>query len=333
MTPLYAFELSGEHPTLPLSEAQALLEICSDRYEVRHIWERCLVVEASNLNLATLKSRLGMTHRVIQVLALAKADLDSVAEAAKDISIPQLRYRMRAKRLGNSTLPSNQVEQKVGAIFWGRGYRADLNDPEVDLRAIITKDQVVLGQEMIAADRRGFRSRRPHLKPFFHPGTMGAKLARALVNLSQVPAGDWLLDPLSGTGGFLVEAGLMNIKGIGLDVQEEIVRGAKANLQGLNCQLMVGDAMNIPLRDESVEGAVSDAPYGRSALVKAGSRDELVGRCLEEVYRVLISGRKMVFVDDRPIEHLIEDSGFDVLELHKERVHRSLTRHIFVCKK
>jgi tRNA (guanine10-N2)-dimethyltransferase len=58
-----------------------------------------------------------------------------------------------------------------------------------------------------------------------------------------------------------------------------------------------------------------------------------VSQCLEEVYRVLIPGRKMVFVDDRPIEHLIEDSGFNVLELHKERVHRSLTRHIFVCKK
>jgi tRNA G10 N-methylase Trm11 len=40
----------------------------------------------------------------------------------------------------------------------------------------------------------------------------------------------------------------------------------------------------------------------------------------------------MVFVDDRPVGELIVEAGFEVLEVHRERVHRSLTRQIYVCR-
>jgi tRNA (guanine10-N2)-dimethyltransferase len=90
--------------------------------------------------------------------------------------------------------------------------------------------------------------------------------------------------------------------------------------------------MALPLKDRSVEAAVSDAPYGRSALIQAGSRDELLAGSLAELRRVLIPGRRMVFVDDRPVGELIVEAGFEVLEVHRERVHRSLTRQIYVCR-
>jgi len=96
--------------------------------------------------------------------------------------------------------------------------------------------------------------------------------------------------------------------------------------------LMVGDAMRLPLKDRSVEVAVSDAPYGRSALIQTGSRDELLVGSLSELRRVLVPKRRMVYVDDRPVGDFVEDAGFEVLEVHAERVHRSLTRQIFVCR-
>jgi len=40
----------------------------------------------------------------------------------------------------------------------------------------------------------------------------------------------------------------------------------------------------------------------------------------------------MIYVDDRPVGGAIEEAGVEVLEVHQERVHRSLTRHIFVCR-
>jgi len=59
--------------------------------------------------------------------------------------------------------------------------------------------------------------------------------------------------------------------------------------------------MALLLKDRSVEAAVSDAPYSRSALIQAGSRDELLGGSLAELRRVLVPGRRMIYVDDRPV--------------------------------
>jgi len=338
MAARYAFELSGEHPTIPRSEALSLLAINSSGYRAVYEGERCLVVDAGDLDLslspslARLGARMAMTHRIVEVAAEAEPTAEGVAEAAAGLDLLDRTYRVRAKRLGDAPLASDEVERKVGSVLWRRGYHADLAEPEMEIRAIITADRIILGREVARSDRTGFRDRRPHLKPFFHPGTMLPKLARALVNLSQVREGERLLDPFSGTGGFLVEAGLMGVRGLGVDVQEEIVRGAQSNLEGLDCTLMVGDAMRLPLKDESVEAAVSDAPYGRSALIQAGSRDELLAGSLSELRRVLVPGRRMVFVDDRPVGGAIEEAGFEILEAHQERVHRSLTRHIFVCR-
>ncbi|KUK44373.1 MAG: RNA methylase family UPF0020 protein [Methanothrix harundinacea] len=328
----YAFELSGEHPTIPRSEACALLEVCSSGHGVVSDRERCLVVEARDLNLSGLGARMAMTHRVVEILAETEPTPDGVSIAANELDLPARTYKVRAKRLGKTPLGSDDVERMVGSVLWKRGYKADLKDPEIEIRAIVTEERVFLGQEVARADRAGFRARRPHMKPFFHPGTMLPKLSRALVNLSRVRKGERLLDPFTGTAGFLVEAGLMGIRGLGVDVQEDIVRGAKSNLVGLDGTLIVGDAMRLPLNDDSIDAVVSDAPYGRSALIQAGSRDELLEGSLAELRRVLIPKRRMIYVDDRPVGGSIEDSGFEVVEVHKERVHRGLTRQIFVCR-
>jgi tRNA (guanine10-N2)-dimethyltransferase len=328
----YVLELSGEHSTIPKSEACALLEICSSEYRVVSHLERCIVVEAKNLDLSRLGRRMAMTHRVVEVAAESEPTPEAVAEAAKGLDLPLKTYRIRAKRLGDAALGSDEVERKVGSVLWRRGYKADLKSPDIEIRAMVAKERVFLGREVASADRAGFLARRPHKKPFFHPGTMLPKLSRALVNLAMVKEGERLLDPFSGTAGFLVEAGLVGIRGLGLDVQEEIVLGSKSNLEGLDCTLLVGDAARLPLKDKSIEGAVSDAPYGRSALIQAGSRDELLAGSLAELRRVLVPKRRMIYVDDRPVGGFIEDAGFEILESHAERVHRSLTRHIFVCR-
>lgn len=309
-----------------------MLEICSSGFRVIFDLDRCLVVEAQNLDLLSLGSRMAMTHRVVEVAAESDPNPESLADAAKDLDLPNKTYKVRAKRLGDAPLMSDEVERVVGSVLWRRGYKADLKDPEIEIRAIVAKERVFLGREVACSDRSGFRARRPHKKPFFHPGTMLPKLSRALVNLSRVREGERLLDPFSGTAGFLVEAGLVGIKGLGLDVQEGIVLGSKSNLEGLDCTLLVGDAARLPLKDGSIEGAVSDAPYGRSALIQAGSRDELLAGSLAELRRVLVPKRRMIYVDDRPVGGFIEDAGFEILESHAERVHRSLTRHIFVCR-
>ena len=330
---LYAFHLSGEHETLPRSEALALLEIYSARFKEICILDQCLLAEAEDLDVEALELRLGMTHSVIEVLAVCDASIDALAKAVRDVELPSKPYRIRAKRIKHADLKADQVEREIGKWLHRRGYRADLQNPEVDLKALITEEKLIFGIEIARPDRSGFEDRRPHLKPFFHPGVLMPRIARTLVNIVQARPGERLLDSFAGTGGILVEACLIGIRGLGVDVQRSLIRGATANIIGLNCNLVLGDAKRLPLRDDSIDAAVLDIPYGRSASIRAKSRDELLEKSLTELNRVLEPSKKMAIIADRPIDGYLKDAGFNVIEIHKERVHRSLTRHIFICSK
>ena len=329
----YAFELSGEHESLPRCEALALVEAFSTRFSEIEFIEQCLIVEAEDLDVETIGRRLAMTHRIIEVLAVCPADLDALAEAASCLQLPPKKYLVRARRIRNAAPPADAVEHEVGRILFARGYRADLSHPELLLRAIITSGKIVLGVEVARTDRSSFEMRRPHLKPFFHPGVLMPRMARSLVNLTQVRAGEILLDPFAGTCGILIEACLIGVNGVGIEVQPRLVNGALCNLKGLDCSLLLGDAKRLPLKDASIDAAVLDTPYGRSAKIMAASKELLLKESLEELFRAIRPGRRMAIVADRSIEEMIEEVGFVLLQKHTDRVHRSLTRQIFICRR
>ena len=327
----YAFELSGEHETLPRNEAIALAEIYSTGFRETAFFDQCLIIEAEDLDLEMLGKRLALTHRIIEVLAICDASTPgSLAEAASSIPLPRKKYKVRARRIKDSLPKADEVEREVGRYLFRRGYQADLKNPEMVLRAIITDGKIIIGLEAAKTDRSSFEGRRPHLKPFFHPGVLMPRMARSLVNISQVRAGERLLDPFAGTCGILIEACLIGIEGVGIEVQSRLVKGASCNLSGLECSLILGDAKRLPFHDSCLDGAVLDTPYGRSAKIEAESKEHLLVESLSELYRVVKPDRRMIILADRPIDGLLTDAGFEILQKHTDRVHRSLTRHIFI---
>jgi tRNA (guanine10-N2)-dimethyltransferase len=68
-------------------------------------------------------------------------------------------------------------------------------------------------------------------------------------------------------------------------------------------------------------------------LIEARSKEDLLAESLKELFRVLKHGRRMVIVADRPIDVQVMAAGFEIIQMHSDRVHRSLTRHIFVCRR
>lgn len=329
----YAFELSGEHETLPRSEALALVEINSTGFRELGFLDQCLIVEAEDLDVQLLGKRLAMTHRIIEVLAVCDANLEALAQSVSLMDLPSKRYLVRARRIKDARPAADAVEHEVGRILFERGYRADLKSPEMVLRAVITSGKIVLGREAARTDRSSFEARRPHLKPFFHPGVLMPRMARSLVNLTQVREGEILLDPFAGTCGILIEACLIGIRGLGIEVQTRLVKGALCNLQSLDCSLLLGDAKRLPLQNSSIDAAVLDTPYGRSAKILANSKELLLQESLSELFRVIKRGRRMVIVADSSLETLLANAGFDIIQKHTDRVHRSLTRQIFLCEK
>ena len=71
-----------------------------------------------------------------------------------------------------------------------------------------------------------------------------------------------LLDPFCGTGGFLIEAGLMGIKSIGYDINKIMIKGCKDNLEYFKIKgykIKTKNALNI---DDKFNCLVTDLPYG-----------------------------------------------------------------------
>jgi len=323
-----AFELSGEHKTIPRSE---VLSLFGNNLEYEA--DRVLIIDVNSYN-AEIGDRLAMTHSVIAVATTCEQNLNAIYNAALHMDFPKATISVRAKRI-NSHLKSTDVERTIGRALFERGYEVNLQHPEVTVRALLTEDVCIIGRLLASLNRGSFEERRPHLRPFFYPGVLLPRAARAAVNLTRARAEELLLDPFCGTGGILIEAGLMGIKTVGSDVQSMMVYGTQMNIgyYGLDCALLIQDARKLGLSDESVDTVVTDLPYGRSSRIQAQSYAELRSEAIVEIYRVLKKDKRAVIISYTPIENDIEEAGFSIDERHTQYVHKSLTRTIVVAKK
>jgi tRNA (guanine10-N2)-dimethyltransferase len=323
-----AFELSGESKSLPRAEVLALF-----RGAVTLELERVLVMDLGAYD-QTLGSRLAMTHTIIEVTDVCPQSLASIYRAAQNIELPHVRVAVRAKRVG-SGLRSTDVEAAIGKALAEREYQIDLAHPQILVKALLSEGQCVIGPTLTALDRSRFEMRRPRLRPFFYPGVLLPRIARAAINLSGIREKERLLDPFCGTGGLLLEAGLVGAVILGSDVDSRMVLGTKMNLDyyGVDHDVFVQDAQRMALKAECLDAVTTDFPYGRSVSVRAVSSHQLTARALDEIFRVLKREKRAVFISHIPIERFLFDAGFTIEERHSQYVHKSLTREIFVASK
>jgi len=210
-----------------------------------------------------------------------------------------------------------------------QGFEVDLGAPDHELRVLFAGETCALGWLAVEADR-GFGERAPTDRPFFQPGSMAPIEARAVANLAGARPGTTVLDPMCGTGGLLIEAGLLGADVIGLDAQPKMVRGARENLEaalGGDAVLARADATRLPIGTGAVDAVVFDAPYGRQSRIEGEDLESLLRRALSESRRVAARG---VVVSDQSLEAVVGEAGWTLKAQFERRVHRSLTRHVHV---
>ncbi|MFI5383750.1 MAG: methyltransferase domain-containing protein [Methanosarcina thermophila] len=344
---LYAFELSGEHEELPAAEVFACLKIEGLDFRPHTSIDQCLVVEiagnAENVEkilTGTITDRLAMTHHILKVVGITENTPDAILKLAEAFDSSGYikegqSFVVRAKRIKHHVdFPGEFLERKIGGCIYRKGFRANLKNPDVEFRVILS-EKAVLGTLLSSIDRSAYEARTPQNKPFFHPGVLMPRVARALINLSGIKSGRLILDPFCGTAGILIEAGLVGARVIGIDAQEKLVMGARMNLEAfkLDYALMEGDACRMPLKEATIDAVVTDPPYGRSAAILAESLEGLYSCALEEIERVLKPGGIAVVVSDKPASEYGEKVGLKVLNIYAQRVHRSLTRIITIFQK
>ncbi|HXW98197.1 MAG TPA: RNA methyltransferase, partial [Methanomicrobiales archaeon] len=156
------FELSGEHPTLPVAELECVGEVIEARPQVA-------VAEVPDPG-AT--ARLALTHRVLEYLGSTGPSVEELTRLLRGLSLSTDRpFAARAKRMAGSVAgkPVPVIERLMGTLINGP---IDLARPEVEFRALLSGDRVYLGRVLHRIDRGGYDARRPSTRPFFHPGVM-----------------------------------------------------------------------------------------------------------------------------------------------------------------
>lgn len=254
---------------------------------------------------------------------------------------------------------------KIGSIAVAEQFTIDLENPEFEIGLIADGGSNTVACGWLVGnfdDSIGTANRRATERPFFRPISLDPRLARLAVNLACGPIDErTVLDPMTGTGGFAVEAVIMGRRCIAVDMNQEMVDGTTENiawaLQGQTAkndyEVLTGDACELPKTiDESwhgqISGIVLDPPYGRNSH-GSHSHYDLISKTLQSARAITSDDAKLVLIvpiipdknDTGEIEllhgqwdelnQLLSDCGATIIGQWKEHVHGSLSRLILLA--
>ena len=309
----------------------------------------------------TLREEITSSHSVADMLdeALGKYIFGvSVYNAEETLN----RVANMIQRYVGSTIKHELREKNVKASFMG--FSRDRHQPQLIHIEVLKKGMVENKSEALLCIGKEktwlatttsvhnpfeFQKRdldKPRQRRIF---AMPPRLARIMVNLSFCTGGKVLLDPFCGVGTILLEALLAEATVVGLDLNNWCVEAAKMNLKWLSTEYGLRDAKFRILRGDALDmvkkigqgvdcvvtepdlgPALRDVPTTPYALRIVEKLKPLYFCFLEEAYKVLVSGGRLVFVtpyfktrSGRPVKMPIgeraEEIGFKaVLPFHQK---------------
>ncbi len=320
-------ELAGESEELARAEALALSRIFDSQACLAESDTRSVVIEG-NFDTSQLTERLALAWSTGRhVFSGQEEELVNMIES---IELPGKTFRIKTKRLGDQSSEEGQaLSRNMGQIL-ARRYKVDLDHPETELR-ILMASKIHAGILIGEVDRSSFEARKSEYRPFSHPISLHPRLARALVNITGIKPSQTLLDPFCGTGGILLEAGLIGCKVLGGDIDQRMIDGSIQNLE--HYRIIEPDIrkQDISGWSEQVDAIATDPPYGRSASTGKEEIKSLYKRAFELAQSILKPNGKLAII--LPDEEHVKLSSLELEMIHPVRVHRSLTRYFCLFRK
>jgi len=312
------------------AELKAVISSYSENFILRKVNGDAVIIE-SNRDLSEAFLRLASAKQVFLML--------------KDFSqIHELLLRKFRSRIGYyipftiSILNFNENPSKAGEVIreikeFSPWIRISLIAPQLELRLFDDSIGVRMpvGRDIIL-------DRDPKYRPYAPPTAMESLLSRALVNLTRLTPGHIFLDPFCGTGSIALEAAEMGLRVICIDINPRIVEEAKMLIREYyghrNVDISVGDARNLDLEDESIDGIATDPPYGICSPTYGTPLNLLYREFLSEANRVLKPNARLVIchTPSIPLEKFALEIGFRYEYSFSMRVHSGLTRLISVLR-
>lgn len=220
-------------------------------------------------------------------------------------------------------------ESELADIMW-----QGLNNPKTDLKNAGTKIDIIFLSEkrvfccqLLGEKNEKFEDRKAHLRPYNHPTSLHPRLARCMVNLA---ASKEILDPFCGSGGILIEAGLIGLNITGYDLYQEMIERAKKNLEHYNIEDYKLESKNSLNINQEFESIVTDLPYGKNS--KAGNLEETYKGFLNKAKR-FVDKIVVGFPDFTDNKKIIRDSQWNIKNEFTYYIHKSMNKKIFVLVK
>ncbi|MEM0057193.1 MAG: hypothetical protein QXH96_01780, partial [Candidatus Geothermarchaeota archaeon] len=212
----------------------------------------------------------------------------------------------------------------------------DLKNPQKRIVLIYVRDRIFSALELVGDHEKGFLKRRPSKKPVFSPFSLDPKLARVMVNLSGAIEGELILDPFCGVGGIPVEAVMMNIECICIELMYKWALGAEINLRWIDksrglYEVICGDSLTSLIR--KAKYIVTDPPYGRITTKGRYTEVAIIMDKFLEYASTLDRIHRIVFMHPSSLDIDIEKYYFKDLFKAEIPVHSGLTRILRVVEK
>ena len=305
------FILSGQHPELARDEIISITK--SYDSNATFLKDSRLVIVKSTVPWKKIAKR----ATFVRISGIIVSTIDDLLETKLHLAKPKT-FACRLINLSSKRVSAGQMESEAGAILMRRwGSKVSLSDPEVTVYLIITDDKKYLGYAQDITEPK-----RPK-KIIKYPTELDWKLARCMVNLSQLKEGNTLCDSFCGTGTILLEAESMEIHSIGIDFDGKMCDIAKKNLaeNGYHSKIINSSYHDIQKIKDKIDGIVTDVPYGVSSKASMPPK-----KILQDFLSIVPKKMRVVIVYKK---------GLDVDELGKAKKyeifrHKSLTRVIAV---
>ena len=266
---------------------------------------------------------------------------------------------------GINGLNGQKLAKFCGKILKNNGWKIDLESPDVELMIIIDgiSEHIFWGKRIISKHPRdGWVQRVATERPFFKPISLDPRLARVALNFVIRNSETIICDPMCGTGGVLLEGALLNQPMVGIDLDIEMVKGSKENLEWLeqhNLDLKLqnvyhGNAVNVNelLENKNIRigGVVFDPPYGKNAW-KSEKRKDLFLDVLKNIRKangISFGAGLVCFLPIKPGLHGVNEPingeidlgdysttqlklefnkmGWEIMGMHAIPIHGSLAR-------
>ncbi len=244
-----------------------------------------------------------------------------------------------------------EIENLSSEIYLASFIWRKIKNPKVDLENPSTQINVFFTEKraycclLLKNLEHYFQSRRPHLRPAPSPISLHPKLARAIINLTGAKEGDIILDPFCGSGGILLEAGLMGMKIEGYDLNRKMVWKSMTNLNyyGIKYDLKVKDFFKI---NKKYKYIAADLPYGLNACIMENVRvtkanrkeitpfiDKFYSKVVKKLEEIVGKRAIIIFPDYSNYKKLIKNSKLKIKKEFSCYVHGNLTRKILVLEK